>query len=143
MTGYELGLSALLKKGSDVWLNNPRLYREASGTSGMTAAMNGSINFSIPDGWIPEFAKDGENSFIIPPADRSLRVHEQDEIECQSLLNILENDILPTYYDKPKKWAQIMMNGMRDVSPEFDSDRMAAEYYTAMFNKEVLLAEPV
>ncbi|MFZ1525596.1 MAG: hypothetical protein WAT22_12320, partial [Saprospiraceae bacterium] len=106
-------------------------------------AMNGSINFSIPDGWIPEFAKDGENSFIIPPADRSLRVHEQDEIECQSLLNILENDILPTYYDKPKKWAQIMMNGMRDVSPEFDSDRMAAEYYTAMFNKEVLLAEPV
>ncbi|MBK9566174.1 MAG: alpha-glucan family phosphorylase [Saprospiraceae bacterium] len=143
LTGYELGLSALLKKGSDVWLNNPRLYREASGTSGMTAAMNGSINFSIPDGWIPEFAKDGENSFIIPPADRSLRVHEQDEIECQSLLNILENDILPTYYDKPKKWAQIMMNGMRDVSPEFDSDRMAAEYYTAMFNKEVLLAEPV
>ncbi|MBP6448074.1 MAG: alpha-glucan family phosphorylase [Saprospiraceae bacterium] len=143
LTGYELGLSAILKKGSDVWLNNPRLYREASGTSGMTAAMNGSINFSIPDGWIPEFAKDGENSFIIPPADRSLRVHEQDEIECQSLLNILENDILPTYYDKPKKWAQIMMNGMRDVSPEFDSDRMAAEYYTAMFNKEVLLAEPV
>ena len=143
LTGYELGLSAILKKGSDVWLNNPRLYREASGTSGMTAAMNGSINFSIPDGWIPEFAKDGENSFIIPPADRSLKVHEQDELECQSLLNILENDILPTYYDKPKKWAQIMMNGMRDVSPEFDSDRMAAEYYTAMFNKEVLLAEPV
>lgn len=143
LTGYELGLSATLKKGSDVWLNNPRLYREASGTSGMTAAMNGSINFSIPDGWIPEFAKDGENSFIIPPADRSLRVQEQDEIECQSLLNILENIILPTYYDKPKKWAQIMMNGMQDVSPEFDSDRMAAEYYTAMFNKEVLMAEPV
>ena len=52
LTGYELGLSALLKRGSDVWLNNPKLYREASGTSGMTAAMNGSINFSIPDGWV-------------------------------------------------------------------------------------------
>ncbi|MBP6540775.1 MAG: alpha-glucan family phosphorylase, partial [Saprospiraceae bacterium] len=63
LTGYELGLSAALKKGSDVWLNNPRLYREASGTSGMTAAMNGSVNFSIPDGWIPEFAKHGVNSF--------------------------------------------------------------------------------
>jgi starch phosphorylase len=143
LTGYELGLSAALKKGSDVWLNNPRLYREASGTSGMTAAMNGSVNFSIPDGWIPEFAKHAENSFIIPPADRALAYHEQNEIECQSLLDILENDILPTYYDKPKLWAQIMMNGMRDVSPEFDSDRMAAEYYTALFNKEVLFPETV
>jgi starch phosphorylase len=94
LTGYELGLSAALKKGSDVWLNNPRLYREASGTSGMTAAMNGSVNFSIPDGWIPEFAKHAENSFIIPPADRALAYHEQNEIECQSLLDILENDIL-------------------------------------------------
>ena len=109
----------------------------------MTAAMNGSVNFSIPDGWIPEFAKHAENSFIIPPADRALAYHEQNEIECQSLLDILENDILPTYYDKPKLWAQIMMNGMRDVSPEFDSDRMAAEYYTALFNKEVLFPETV
>ena len=78
LTGYELGLSAALKKGSDVWLNNPRLYREASGTSGMTAAMNGSVNFSIPDGWIPEFAVHGENSFVIEPADRKIPVHEQD-----------------------------------------------------------------
>ncbi|HEY0176450.1 MAG TPA: alpha-glucan family phosphorylase, partial [Pedobacter sp.] len=61
LTGYELALSALLKKGSDVWLNNPRLYHEASGTSGMTAAMNGSINLSMPDGWVPEFARDREN----------------------------------------------------------------------------------
>jgi len=53
LTGYEIGLSGMLKRGSDVWLNNPKMYREASGTSGMTAAMNGSINLSIPDGWIP------------------------------------------------------------------------------------------
>ncbi|MFZ1748660.1 MAG: alpha-glucan family phosphorylase, partial [Saprospiraceae bacterium] len=72
LTGYELGLSAALKKGSDVWLNNPRLYREASGTSGMTAAMNGSVNFSIPDGWVPEFAKHLDNCFVIEPASRTL-----------------------------------------------------------------------
>jgi starch phosphorylase len=72
LTGYELNLSALLKRGSDVWLNNPKLYREASGTSGMTAAMNGSINLSIPDGWVPEFAQHGKNCFSIEPADRAL-----------------------------------------------------------------------
>ncbi|MBK9742624.1 MAG: alpha-glucan family phosphorylase [Saprospiraceae bacterium] len=137
LTGYELGLSAALKKGSDVWLNNPRLYREASGTSGMTAAMNGSVNFSIPDGWIPEFAKHGVNSFIIEPADRKLPQGEQDSIECSRLMDILEKEILPMYYSKPKSWANIVKNGMRDVAPAFESGRMAKEYYTLLFNMKV------
>ena len=137
LTGYELGLSAALKKGSDVWLNNPRLYREASGTSGMTAAMNGSVNFSIPDGWIPEFAKHGVNSFIIEPADRKLPQGEQDSIECSRLMDILEKEILPMYYSKPKSWANVVKNGMRDVAPAFESGRMAKEYYTLLFNMKV------
>ena len=137
LTGYELGLSAALKKGSDVWLNNPRLYREASGTSGMTAAMNGSVNFSIPDGWIPEFAKHGVNSFIIEPADRNLPQTEQDSIECSRLMDILEKEILPMYYSKPKSWANIVKSGMRDVAPAFESGRMAKEYYTLLFNMKV------
>lgn len=137
LTGYELALSATLKRGSDVWLNNPRLYREASGTSGMTAAMNGSVNFSIPDGWIPEFAKHGKNSFLIEPANRKLEVNEQDMVECERLYDILENEILPTYYKKPAKWASIVKNGIRDVAPQFDSGRMASEYYTKLFTKEV------
>ena len=137
LTGYELGLSAALKKGSDVWLNNPRLYREASGTSGMTAAMNGSVNFSIPDGWIPEFAKHGVNSFIIEPADRKLPQGEQDSIECSRLMDILEKEILPMYYSKPKSWANIVKSGMRDVAPAFESGRMAKEYYTLLFNMKV------
>ena len=137
LTGYELGLSAALKKGSDVWLNNPRMYREASGTSGMTAAMNGSANFSIPDGWIPEFAKHGKNCFVIPPADRSLSIEKQNFMECDSLLTILENEILPLYYNKPKEWATLLINGMKDVSPAFDSNRMAKEYYTKLFNIEI------
>jgi len=137
LTGYELQLSALMKRGSDVWLNNPRLYREASGTSGMTAAMNGSINFSIPDGWIPEFAKHGVNSFLIEPADRKIGQDKQDIIECDRLLDVLEKEILPTYYKKPKTWIQIMKNGMTDVSPAFESGRMAKEYYTRLFNIDV------
>ncbi len=133
LTGYELGLSAALKKGSDLWLNNPKLYREASGTSGMTAAMNGSVNFSIPDGWIPEFAKDQKNCFIIKPAPRNLPEHIRDDAEAEQILDLLEHKILPMYYNKRKEWLKIVKNGMKDIYPAFDSDRMAKEYYTKLF----------
>jgi starch phosphorylase len=137
LVGYELGLSALLKKGSDVWLNNPKLYREASGTSGMTAAMNGSVNFSIPDGWIPEFAKHGVNSFLISPTSRDLSESEQNALEANHMHEVLTKQILPTYYEKPKKWWEIVMNGMKDVSPAFESGRMADDYYKLLFNVKI------
>lgn len=137
LTGYELALSGYLKKGSDVWLNNPKLYREASGTSGMTAAMNGSVNFSIPDGWIPEFAKHGVNSFLIEAAPRHLKGEDQDKMESTLMMDILENEILPMYYNKPKAWIQVVKNGMRDVSPAFESGRMAKEYYAKLFNAKL------
>lgn len=133
LTGYELGLSALLKKGSDIWLNNPRLYREASGTSGMTAAMNASVNLSIPDGWVPEFAKHGKNSFIIKTVEDSLPQETKDKAESANLLSVLENEILPLYYDKPAQWIKIVKASMKDVLPEFDSGRMAKEYYEKMY----------
>jgi starch phosphorylase len=134
VTGYELWLSGHLKKGSDVWLNNPRLYHEASGTSGMTAAMNASVNLSIPDGWIPEFAKHGKNSFIIQPANDLLTEASKEKIEAQHLLDVLENEIIPTYYDRPKDWTQLVKNSMTDVLPFFDSGRMADEYYEKLYN---------
>jgi len=133
LTGYELWLSAHLKKGSDLWLNNPRMYHEASGTSGMTAAMNGSINLSIPDGWVPEFSKHGKNAFIIPPADDSLSVEEKDRQEATSLFDLLENEIIPMYYKSPSKWSKIVKAGMTDVVPFFDGGRMAREYYEQMY----------
>ncbi len=133
VTGYELWLSGHLKKGSDVWLNNPRLYHEASGTSGMTAAMNGSINLSIPDGWVPEFAKHGKNSFIIPTADDSLSPEAKDKIEAQNLLDLLENEIIPMYYNKPENWNNVVKASMEDVLPFFDSGRMANEYYEKLY----------
>jgi starch phosphorylase len=134
LIGYELSLSKLLKQGSDVWLNTPRITREASGTSGMTASMNGSIHFSIDDGWNPEFAKHGKNAFTIPPLDYKLPNNEQDRIDNKNMMDILEETIIPTYYDNPKEWVVIMRNAMTDVEIEFDSGRMATEYYERMFN---------
>jgi len=134
LTGYELWLSGHLKKGSDLWLNNPKLYHEASGTSGMTAAMNGSVNLSIPDGWVPEFAKAGENSFIIEPANELLVEASRDKIEAQNLYELLENVVIPMYYEKPEEWVRIMKNSMRDILPYFDGARMANEYYEKMYN---------
>jgi starch phosphorylase len=134
VTGYELWLSGHLKRGSDVWLNNPRLYHEASGTSGMTAAMNASVNLSIPDGWVPEFAKHGKNSFIIDAADDSLSPEARDKIEAKNLLTVLEKEIIPTYYTKPEKWLSIVKNGMTEVAPYFDSGRMAKEYYEELYS---------
>lgn len=133
LTGYELWLSALLKKGSDIWLNNPRLYREASGTSGMTAAMNAAINLSIPDGWIPEFAKHGKNSFIIEPAVDASTGESADKIEASRLYDVLENEVIPTYYKSPAKWRKLVKTSMADIVPLFDSGRMAAEYYEKLY----------
>src|SRR5207247_949609 len=134
LTGYELELSGMLKKGSDIWLNNPRMFHEASGTSGMTAAMNGSINLSVPDGWMPEFATDKENCFIIPPAIHSLSAEETDDEEAGSLMDILEETILPMYYEAPDQWVSIMKKAAQDVDPNFESGRMVKEYYSKMYS---------
>lgn len=134
LTGYELWLSGHLKKGSDLWLNNPKLYHEASGTSGMTAAMNGSINLSIPDGWVPEFAKANKNSFIIEPANDLLMEASKDKIEAQNLYDLIENVIVPMYYDQPQEWLKVVKASMTDVLPYFDAGRMAREYYEKMYN---------
>ena len=132
--GYELGLSKRLKQASDVWLNNPRVPREASGTSGMTAAMNGSVNFSTNDGWIPEFINHGHNGFVVPIADyENMSVHEQDNYDLDQIYDILENQILPLYYDSYDTWRQVTKNGMRDVRFQFDSNRMAHEYYELLY----------
>ncbi len=134
ITGYELQLSRLLKQGSDIWLNTPRITREASGTSGMTASMNASIHFSIDDGWHPEFARDGRNSFTIPHANHELPIAEQDRQDYENMMDVLENKILPLYYNNSNEWVEIMKNAMSEIEYEFDSGRMVREYYEKMFN---------
>jgi glycogen phosphorylase len=133
LVGYELKLSSLLKKGADVWLNTPRYTREASGTSGMTAAMNGAINFSIPDGWVPEFAHHGKNSFVIP-VNPTASYPEQDSEDHSNLMKILEHEIIPVYYHDKNKWTDILKSAMKDILPTFDSDRMVKEYNERLYN---------
>lgn len=134
LIGYELGLSKRLKQAADVWLNNPRVPREASGTSGMTAAMNGAVNFSTDDGWIPEFVEHGNNGFVITQADyANMTVQQQDQYDLEKLYEILEGEMLPLYYDNYDTWRQIAKNGMRDVRIQFESGRMAQEYYDKLY----------
>lgn len=138
LVGYELSLSKLLKQGADVWLNNPRFSREASGTSGMTAAMNGTINLSNSDGWINEFERKNENMFLMPHAEPGTPVHEMDDQDAGYLFSILENEVIPTYYHNQHKWGEMQFAGMRDVFKDFNSDRMADEYYVKMYHAPVL-----
>lgn len=133
LTGYELALSRIVKQGSDVWLNNPRMYREASGTSGMAAAMNGSINLSIPDGWVPEFARHNENAFLFQPAADDLPVDEKDKLENVSLMDTLEQVVLPMYYNDHTTWLKILKQAAKDVVPAFEAGRMADEYYQKLY----------
>ena len=135
-TGYELTLSKRLKQAADIWLNNPRVPREASGTSGMTACMNGAVNFSTNDGWIPEFIQHGHNGFVVPtPPYESMTTEMQDAYDLDKIYDILENEILPIYYEQPDVWREIVKNGMNDVRYQFESNRMADEYYEIMYNK--------
>lgn len=133
LAGYELQLSRLLKGGADLWLNTPVVTREASGTSGMTAAMNAAVNFSTYDGWIYEFAQHGRNSFIIPPTATGISPDERDQIDMLGFYDLLEEEVLPTYYKTPYKWDQIVEQSMADVTPFFDSQRMARDYYEKMY----------
>ncbi len=133
LIGYELKLSKLLKQGSDVWLNTPRYSREASGTSGMSATANASVHFSIDDGWHDEFYKDDINSFTIHHADTNLTTQEEDKIDYENMMSILEEKIIPIYYEDEQKWTEIIKNGMNDIK-YFDSSRMVREYYEKMYD---------
>lgn len=133
LTGYEIELSRKLKQGADVWLNTPRRPREASGTSGMTASMNGAVNFSVQDGWLPEYAHHGENSFILPIVDVNMPDQRQDDEDYENMMQILKEEIVPIYYNDKLKWLRIVKQSMKDVLPYFGSDRMAREYYEQMY----------
>ncbi|MDR1451123.1 MAG: alpha-glucan family phosphorylase [Helicobacteraceae bacterium] len=134
LVGYELSLSRLLKQGSDIWLNTPRITREASGTSGMTASMNGSLHLSVPDGWHPEFSIHRRNSFSLPAIDPKLPAEEQDYIDNKNLMDMLEDEIIPLYYDHPNEWTKMVRTCISDIIPAFDSGRMANEYYNKLYN---------
>ena len=95
--------------------------------------MNASVNLSTYDGWVCEFAKDGDNSFIIPTPDASLSPEGRDHADMLGFYQQLNEKVLPAYYDNPDEWSRIVLNSMNDVAPFFDADRMADEYYKKIY----------
>ena len=134
---YDMNLARYLIQGVDVWMNTPHRPNEASGTSGMKAAVNGALNFSVLDGWWRE-AYNGENGWAIGP-DSDLDASVQDKTDAESLYDTLENEIIPLYYnerdanDIPHKWVERMKESMRTITPQFSTRRMVKEYVERLY----------
>jgi starch phosphorylase len=148
---YDIALARYLVAGVDIWLNNPIRPQEASGTSGMKAGMNGVLNVSISDGWVPEGIQHGKNGWLFGKGDAGSAVQDREE-----LFGLLEKTILPLYFDglkmgkgsKDKKavsknnssispfstrWVQMMKESIRTITARFNSDRMLIEYTEKMY----------
>ncbi|PJJ71801.1 starch phosphorylase [Diaminobutyricimonas aerilata] len=137
LPNYDIGMAQLLYPGTDVWLNNPLRPLEACGTSGMKAALNGSLNLSILDGWWAEFY-DGENGWAIPSADSAGDAAERDALEAESLYDLIENQVAPRFYDRgadgvPTRWVASMRHTLATLSPALSADRMVKEYVERLY----------
>ncbi|MFD1775389.1 alpha-glucan family phosphorylase [Paenibacillus rhizophilus] len=133
LENYDMTIGAMLTRGSDVWLNNPRRPLEASGTSGMKAAMNGVLNCSILDGWWPEACIDGENGWQIGDGFETTDFELLDSHDSEALYDTLLNRVLPTYYENREKWTQMMRRSIETTRTEFATKRMLEEYYGKMY----------
>jgi len=133
--GYDLRLARRLVSGVDVWLNNP-LYRfEASGTSGMKAAMNGVVNLSVLDGWWDE-GFEGDNGWAIRPA--AVAAERRDREEARSLYEILREQVIPLYYDRGElgystQWIRKAKHSMASILPRYNATRMVKEYVSKFY----------
>jgi len=135
---YDQEVARYLVHGVDVWMNVPRRPFEASGTSGMKAAMNGALNFSVLDGWWIE-GYNGENGFAIGDLSEGDDA-VADAQDAESLYSILENQIVPAFYDRdasglPRAWIRKMKNSIATLSPQFSSDRMVKEYVEKIYSQ--------
>ncbi|AGL03077.1 alpha-glucan family phosphorylase [Desulfoscipio gibsoniae] len=149
LENYDINVARHLVHGVDVWLNTPRWPMEASGTSGMKAAMNGVLHCSVLDGWWPE-AYNGKNGFAIGhPGDLQLHETQQDKSDTYYLYRVLEEKVIPLYYDRqndiPGQWAAMMRSSMRTIIPIFSTARMVMEYtdrlYAAAIDRGIAFME--
>jgi starch phosphorylase len=132
LENYDINVARYLVAGVDIWLNNPRRPLEASGTSGMKVPVNGGINLSVLDGWWCE-SYNGENGWPIGNGEEYEDHEYHDEVESKALYDVLERDIIPTFYDRyntrvPRRWVEIMKNSMMTVCPAFNTNRMVSDY---------------
>jgi starch phosphorylase len=132
LENYDMGVSKYMVSGSDVWLNTPRRPQEASGTSGMKAAMNGVLNCSIMDGWWDE-AYTSDIGWAIGHGEEYSDTNLQDEIESKALYDILENEVIPLFYTRgrdglPREWIKRMKSSMKKIGPSMSTHRMVMDY---------------
>ena len=136
---YDEEIACLLVQGVDVWMNVPRRPQEASGTSGMKAAVNGGLNFSVLDGWWLE-GYDGDNGFAIGDLSE-VSDDEGDATDAESMYRTLEQEIVPRFYDRddeniPRRWIAMMKRSLETLVPRFNSDRMVAEYANRIYQRD-------
>ena len=137
LPNYDMTMATLLYPGCDVWLNNPIRPLEASGTSGMKAALNGALNLSILDGWWDEWF-DGENGWAIPTADGVDDADRRDDIEADALYGLIEKAVAATFYDVdeariPRRWIGMVRHTLRTLGPKVLSTRMVREYVLRLY----------
>lgn len=136
---YDMHMARYLTQGVDIWLNNPLRPREASGTSGMKAALNGVPNLSILDGWWVE-GYNGANGWAIGDEREFDNQEDQDTFDANSIYQLLEDEIVPLYYSRdrdgiPRGWVDIMRESIRSNAPVFSTKRMVKEYTTELYLK--------
>ena len=134
---YDMAMAETLYPGCDVWLNNPIRPLEASGTSGMKAALNGALNLSILDGWWDEWF-DGENGWAIPSADGIDDPDRRDDVEAAALYDLVEHAVAPTFYDRdgrgiPSRWLAMVRHTLQSLGPKVLASRMVREYVTRLY----------
>ncbi len=132
LENYDPVIARYLVQGADLWLNTPRRPLEASGTSGMKAALNGGLNLSIPDGWWDE-AKSPDVGWTIGTGETYDDPAYQDRVEANTIYDLLEREIVPRFYDRgsdgmPHEWIEMMKASLRGLGPVFNTHRMLQEY---------------
>src|SRR2546426_103567 len=134
---YDIALARHLVQGADVWLNNPRRFLEASGTSGMKAGANGGLNVSVLDGWWDE-AYRPELGWAIPSGATLDRQQIDDVAEAEGLFRLLEREVVPAFYDRdeagvPRRWVEMMKASIRNVVTQFAARRMVIDYFNTAY----------
>ena len=137
LENYNIGMSRYLVSGVDVWLNNPRRPMEASGTSGEKASVNGVVNCSILDGWWAE-GYDGTNGWAIGTNATYNSYEEQDKADSNSLYHLLENKIIPAYYNQDNngissEWITLMKNSIKTTGGKYSTSRMLIDYINDLY----------